>query len=75
MIKDSLSLVYPYLPDDTIGERLYKIRKRRKLMQKDLAAMINVRYQIIWQAETKNIISKENYDKLLNILGNDLLIT
>lgn len=69
-----LYLVYPYLPSDTIGERIYKIRKRKRIKQKELAALINVKYQVIWKAESKNIFSQNTYNLLLDVLGQDLEI-
>lgn len=63
---------------ETIGDRIYKIRKERNLSQEDLANMIGVSRQIIsrWESNLSvplsdklKIISEKlniNYDELLN---------
>jgi hypothetical protein len=59
---ESLSLVYPFTLKDTIGDRIYKIRKRRGLLRKDLATLIGVKYSVIWRVESKNDISEKIYN-------------
>lgn len=73
-LSTSLHLVYPFLNLDTIGIRLWKIRKQNGLSPAYIAEKIGIHYQGVISIENEvSYPSPKVLLKLYDLLGNDII--
>lgn len=72
---DCYSTIYPYLQEDTFGERLRKVRKRKFMLQHELSEKIGYKYMYICNIENGQVYPSANIiKKLYKIFGQDVLV-